>query len=279
MKCIFLDLDGVLNNWYHPDGVAEENARVLKKIIDQSQAKVIVTSSNKYSIQRGDVDYYESHFFENYIKELKNYKIEIDDLTPYVDANRSLEIKQFLREHEIEQFVILDDELIEGEDLQEHQVFLDLYRGLQEEHIIPSLRILQGTLGFYPPNYDRNESPEEWNDRINAYYQEKDKNLEAYGKVVCAALLHDNCMYLSRLGHYAIFPMEPMGVLRNAKQGFVTENGYFVDRKLGLLIARHYNQIEKKHAPEEDLMSEDLKKADNKVLKYRKEYQYKKDYS
>ena len=76
---------------------------------------------------------------------------EIYELTPYVDANRTLEIKKYLKEHEIEQYVILDDELI-GEELQEHQVFLDLYQGLQEEHIIPTINILNGNLGFYPSN-------------------------------------------------------------------------------------------------------------------------------
>lgn len=31
MKCIFLDFDGVINNWNHFDGVAIENALILKK--------------------------------------------------------------------------------------------------------------------------------------------------------------------------------------------------------------------------------------------------------
>lgn len=57
-----------------------------------------------------------------------------------------------------------------GKELQHYQVFLDLYRGLQEEHIIPSLNILNGNLGFYPPNYDRSETSAELNYRINKYY-------------------------------------------------------------------------------------------------------------
>ena len=43
-------------------------------------------------------------------------------------------------------------------------------------------------------------------------------NPEEYGKIVCAALLHDNCIYMGKEGHHVIFPMEPIGVLRNAKQ-------------------------------------------------------------
>ena len=165
MKCIFLDFDGV----------SIENAMILKKIIELSDAKIIATTSNKYSLQRLDkVDYYKSIFYNNYVKFLNELGIQIHDLTPFVDTNRTLEIKKYIEEHQIEQYVILDDELIE-EELQEHQVFLDLYRGLQEEHIIPALNILNGNLGFYPPNYDRNETPEELNYRINSYYSKARK--------------------------------------------------------------------------------------------------------
>lgn len=100
---------------------------------------------------------------------------------------------------------------------------------------------------------------------------------EEYGRIICAALLHNNCIYMSKKGHYAIFPMEEIGVLRNAIQGFVTENGYFVDRKVGLSIAKYYDQINIKHPPEDELFSEDLKKENLKILKYVKSYTYKKD--
>lgn len=175
MKCIFLDFDGVINNWHHFDEVSIENAIILKKIVDISDAKIIATTSNKYSLQRFDkVDYHSSNFYYNYVKFLNELGIQIYDLTPLVNANRTLEIQKYLQEHDVEQYVILDDELI-GEELQEHQVFLDLYRGLQEEHIIPALNILNGNLGFYPPNYDRNETPEELNRRINSYYSKTRK--------------------------------------------------------------------------------------------------------
>lgn len=99
-------------------------------------------------------------------------------------------------------------------------------------------------------------------------------NCEEYGRIISAALLKDNCIYMSKEGHHAIFPMEAIGVLRDAKQWFVTENGYFVDRIRGLEIANYYNQIEKKHNPQDSLNSEDLKKEDTKILKYIKNYEY-----
>lgn len=98
---------------------------------------------------------------------------------------------------------------------------------------------------------------------------------ELYGKIVSAALLKDNCIYMAREGHHAIFTMEKLGVLRNAEQGFVTENGYFVNRETGLLIANYFHQIDTKYNPTDKLVSEDLKKENIKVLKYIKKYSYK----
>ena len=98
-------------------------------------------------------------------------------------------------------------------------------------------------------------------------------NIGDYGKIVCAALLHNNCIYMGRNGHHEIFTMEPIGVLRTAEQGFITENGYFVNRELGLSIALYHNQINEKNNPKDKLVSEDLKKENLKVKK-RKDYQY-----
>lgn len=100
-------------------------------------------------------------------------------------------------------------------------------------------------------------------------------NPKVYGRIVCAALLHNNCIYMGKEGHHVIFSMEPLGVLRCAKQGFVTEYGYFVDREIGLQIAMYFNQINIKYNPKDKLVSEDLKKDNIKVLKYIKEYTYK----
>lgn len=71
------------------------------------------------------------------------------------------------------------------------------------------------------------------------------------------------------------FSMEPLGVLRYAIQGFVTEYGYFVDRETGLYIAKNFNQINVKYPPKDKLVSEDLKKENLKLLRYNKKYTYK----
>lgn len=95
-----------------------------------------------------------------------------------------------------------------------------------------------------------------------------------YGKIISSALLHNNTIYYTYMSHGTIFALEEKGVLKHAIQGFITENGYFVDRILGLEIARYYNQIEYKHMPLNELFSEDLKKEYIPVKTYQKEYKY-----
>lgn len=82
MKYIFLDFDGVINNWYQMEGVSLENAKILKQIIDITNAKIISTTSNKYLFQKYGIDYYKSIFYKNYVIPLKELGIEIYDITP-----------------------------------------------------------------------------------------------------------------------------------------------------------------------------------------------------
>lgn len=117
-------------------------------------------------------DYYHSSFFNTYVKPLNELGIKIFDLTPNIFGNRTLEIQTYIASHNVEEYVILDDELV-AQSLQPHQVFLELYKGLQECHIIPALNILNGQLGFYPPNYNKEETSQELVKKINVYYQNK----------------------------------------------------------------------------------------------------------
>ena len=54
MKVIFLDFDGVINNWEHFEGVCFNNVKYLLQIIKSTGAKVVVTSSKKHTFQIDD---------------------------------------------------------------------------------------------------------------------------------------------------------------------------------------------------------------------------------
>lgn len=169
-KIIFLDFDGVINNWYTPKDIKVdyENILVLKKIIDITKAKIVATTSNKRSFQKSFCEIERSNYYK-YVKGLKEYGIDIYDVTP-LGKNREEEILMYLKANpNITHFLIIDDDYI-FKSLKNHQVYLDLYDGLKKEHIIPSINILNNKLGFYPPNYNCNETFEQKLIRINKHY-------------------------------------------------------------------------------------------------------------
>ena len=170
MKVIFLDFDGVINNYNHFDGVDFDNVKWLLEIVRQTDAKIVATTSNKYSFQRNNNINYENTIYYRYVSILKDMGVEILDVTPYVYGDRKSEIMEYLKIHnDVSEYVILDDEFV-SDSLSEHQVLMDMYNGLQEEHVIPSVNILNGQLGFYPTNYNFNETMEERMIRIQEYH-------------------------------------------------------------------------------------------------------------
>ena len=176
MKIIFLDFDGVINDWYTMNGVNFNNILVLKHIIDITGAKIVVTSSNKYSFQRGNVLYEDSLCYKRYVKALIDNGLEVYDYTKDYGGDRELEIINYLKEHpDIAEYLILDDDYIFDKS-KEHEVFLDWYKGLCDEHIKTCLNILNGQLGFYPPDFDINEPYEKRLIRINKYYNKNSGN-------------------------------------------------------------------------------------------------------
>lgn len=138
MKIIFLDIDGVLNGygWFehfivdnlfricrflgfakefkdHYDlfGIRLRYVRNLKRIINKTKAKVVLSSSWKFGWYKPYEDCSER------MKALKRaftkYNIEVVGITPYdLCSTRGEEINKYLKEHyeDITSFVIIDDE-------------------------------------------------------------------------------------------------------------------------------------------------------------------------
>ncbi len=117
MKVIFLDIDGVLNSDEYFDKIRNlniqgiqseidvEKIKLLKKAIDETGAKVVLSSSWRYTKNA------------QYLKELlANFEIYTDS-TPFMQGVRGLEIKQWLLNNQgVEDFVILDDEIFDSYD-------------------------------------------------------------------------------------------------------------------------------------------------------------------
>jgi len=177
MKVIFLDFDGVINDYILFNEINDYNVEILKKIISKTNAKVVVTSSHKYTYQRNNN---KEAFLNNnyYVRALKDNGIDVLDWTPHIKQKgikydqREQEILEYLKNHpEIKQFLILDDDYI-METLKEHEIFLDLQAGLREKHIIPATKILNGELNFYHDctNEQLSETAEERLIRMNKIF-------------------------------------------------------------------------------------------------------------
>ncbi len=147
MKVIFLDVDGVLySNEYivekthaigrklHLDERLDDNCiQILKRIVDITGAKIVVTSSWKIS----DLDILSSR--------LKQHGLDIYDITKNYGDERGREIREWLSKREVSKFVIIDDDIFRDYDgLLQYLVQPSLYHGraLNETHIAQVLNIL-----------------------------------------------------------------------------------------------------------------------------------------
>ena len=122
MKVIFTDIDGVLNDDTTPTRtksrmifVDEEKLLRLKRIVDATQAKIVLSSTWRYD---RDDSRYNGDFLE--LQEaFHRHGLEFYSFTP-VDAigiRRGMEIKAWLGLHpEVDWYIILDDELFDFEE-------------------------------------------------------------------------------------------------------------------------------------------------------------------
>lgn len=143
MKVVFLDFNGVLDTWDNMNIVNQDNLRRLKRIIEATGAKVVISSSVKNT-------YYflgtHSTIFKYLAKTITEAEIEIVGITPLASGKEN-EIKMYLESHpEVEAFCILDDE---GDFLEFKENFVKLPLqsqespdGLSDEHVNQAISIL-----------------------------------------------------------------------------------------------------------------------------------------
>lgn len=124
MKVIFLDVDGVLNSTYSDnistgekgwmwDTVSEYHLKKLKRIVDKTDAKIVLSSSWReyHPLLTGDGEITDE-LLKILVHKLDIFGLSIYDVTPELRLQiRGNEIKQWLDNHsEVEKYVIIDDE-------------------------------------------------------------------------------------------------------------------------------------------------------------------------
>lgn len=157
MKVIFLDIDGVLNsriydrkrNWDEQTNIDETRLPLLKRIVDETGAKIVLSSTWRKHWDKQTRKCDEDGIYINDVFE--KFGIEVYDKTPDlgIDYDRPDEIKAWLQssEEDVESFVIIDDYRYAWAELSVNFVKTNpnLGRGLEEEHVINAVAILNKT--------------------------------------------------------------------------------------------------------------------------------------
>ena len=154
---IFLDIDGVLNhlnlfkqtkdikiNYYkcfkdesymykllfHLIDIDPNKLYLLKEIIQETNSKVVVTSSWRM------LKIYP--LIEDY---LINKGIPIIDTTDYINSNRGDEIREYLKNHTVDNFIIIDDDVFpDFNELTENLIHTNFFNdGLRDEDVYEAI--------------------------------------------------------------------------------------------------------------------------------------------
>lgn len=144
MKVIFLDFNGILDTYDNFDVIDNDNLNRLKRIVLETGAKVVISSSNKNNYWRsGQI----RGILKYMIDSLVEVGIEVVGLVPMMDS-REDEINAYLTMHpEIDSFVILDDDY-EMPSLNDNLIKLPCQmigseqRGLEDKYVEKAIEIL-----------------------------------------------------------------------------------------------------------------------------------------
>lgn len=161
MKVIFLDVDGVLNSEDDLMIYREKNVitgcimyaevedrplKLLKEIVYKTSANIVVSSSWRIGCERsGRESIFGKGLYEKLEKRLRDYGMEIYDITPSLGTGtqRGDEIREWLSKHQIENFIILDDDSDMREYVEMENFIHTTYKhGLTEELKDKAIEIL-----------------------------------------------------------------------------------------------------------------------------------------
>lgn len=158
MKVIFLDIDGVLNNDRTKERfegyvfVSDDKVLLLKEIIDQTGAKIVLSSTwrrgwecKERVAEPSSSDLQDIRLFDALVNKLKEYDIELLSYTEDF-GRRGEEITLWLKNwtgEPVESYAILDD--MEGAEMRPHTSYLvqtGFWGGLMPKHVQKAIKLL-----------------------------------------------------------------------------------------------------------------------------------------
>lgn len=169
-KIIFLDFDGVITIPPHWN-LNLDKIKNLKKIVDATNAKIVVSSSWRAM----DVETTKSRILVNNNNKILNwFKDNIYDITP-IAGYRGEEIQRWIDSHDIENYVIIDDDT----DMLDSQIMnfvqTNYEFGLTEQQVNLAIKVL---------NKERIINPLGLNFTANyAWFQKCNGHTELYNKI------------------------------------------------------------------------------------------------
>lgn len=153
MKVIFLDIDGVLNNakstelCYGNVGIDDDKAARLGAIVEATGAEIVLSSSWKHDWEPQDKELQNKH--GDYIdQKLKKHLLSAVDKTYESNSERRGEgIIKWVGAHEVDSFIILDDEWFDFKELGLASrviktEFYGAHGGLTNDHVARAIELL-----------------------------------------------------------------------------------------------------------------------------------------
>ena len=155
-KVIFLDVDGVLNCQSSKSkcdktiGIDNSKVKILKEIVDNTNAKIVLTSSWKTFWEK-DYNLIIHHHGKYLNNKLRKQGLYILDKTEDKGRNRGKGIYNWIKKYSVKNWLVLDDEIFKDydEEIIRHWIKTDFYDnngGLQKNHIEKAIKILNGEL-------------------------------------------------------------------------------------------------------------------------------------
>lgn len=140
-KYIFLDTDGVLNsehtwtesceNWDQQSAsiISDQYLKNLRTIVEKTDAKLVLSSS--WRIYFGEYTKEPRNIFAiHLVQALAKHNLKLHDITPFVKGKisneRGLEIKTYIDQHKITDYVVIDDE-----EFSDYKIHLDMSKFIQ----------------------------------------------------------------------------------------------------------------------------------------------------